>query len=103
MSSVARSFGVVLAAVACVVIVEAASAADATQKCNVAKLKAAGREVRAKMLCYARAKNAAAPVDATCLTNAQTKADATINAADGACGGATSDIDAAIDGCVRAF
>jgi hypothetical protein len=78
-------------------------AAASVQKCAATKLKAAGKEVRAKMLCYARAKNAAAPVDATCLTKAQTKADVTINTADGACGGAASDIDAAVDGCVSAF
>src|SRR5262249_6060840 len=80
-----------------------ASAATVAQRCEAAKLKAAGKELRAKMLCYARAKNAAAPVDATCLTNAQTKADATINPAGGACPGSASDIDAAVDGCVSAF
>jgi hypothetical protein len=71
-----------------------ASAATAEQKCSARKLKVAAKEVRAKMLCYARAKHAAAPVDSTCLTNAQTRADAIINTADGACGGSASDIDA---------
>jgi hypothetical protein len=103
MTSVARNVGVALVAIASVIVVGAASPATATQACEVAKLKAAGKEVRAKMVCYARAKHAAAPVDSTCLTNAQTKADATINTADGACTGAAADIDAAVDSCVSAF
>jgi len=103
MTSVSRNVGVALVAIASVVIVEAARAADAIQKCEVAKLKAAGREVRDKMRCHARAKNVGVPVDAICLTNAQTKADATINTAGGACGGIASDIDAILDSCVSAF
>jgi hypothetical protein len=106
MTSVTRNVGVALVALASVGVVEAARAATVaqlTQKCDIAKLKAAGKEVRAKMLCYARAKNAAAPVEATCLTNHQTKADATINTAGGACGGSASGIDAAVDGCVSVF
>jgi hypothetical protein len=103
MTSVTRNVGVALVAIASVVVVESACAATATQKCEVAKLKAAGTEVRAKMRCYARAKNAGAPVDATCLTHAQTKADAIINTADGACAGIATDFDAAVDSCVSAF
>jgi hypothetical protein len=91
-----------LVAIASVVVAEAASAATA-QKCEVAKLRAAGKEVRAKMVCYAKAKKTATSIDSTCLTNAQAKADATINPADGACGGTATDIDAAVDKCVSAF
>jgi hypothetical protein len=103
MPSVTRSFGVALVAVATVVVVEAATAATAIQKCEVAKLKAASKEVHAEMACYAKAKKTAAPVDSTCLTHAQTNADTTINTADGACAGTASDIDAAIDSCLSAF
>src|SRR5262249_31361551 len=103
MTSVARSLGVALVAIASVIVVGAASPATATQACEVTKLKAGGKEVRAKMLCHARAKNAGAPVDATCLTRAQANADAIINTADGACGGTASDIDAAVDDCITAL
>jgi hypothetical protein len=103
MGPIARSFGNALVVIASVVVAEPASAATTTQRCEVAKLRAAGKEVRAKMACYAKAKAAVAPVDSTCLTRAQTKADATINAADGDCNGTASDIDSAVDGCVSAF
>src|SRR5262245_219293 len=69
-------------------------AATSTKICAATKLQAAGKQVRARMLCYARAKKAAIGVDSICLTNAQTKADATINTADGACAGTATDIDA---------
>src|SRR5262245_38309789 len=78
-------------------------AATSTQTCAATKLKAAGKEVRAKMVCYAKAKTAAIGVDSTCLMNAQTKADATINKAGGACAGTATDIDAAVDGCLSAL
>ena len=103
MTFVARSFGVALVALASVIVADAARAATATQKCQVAKLHAAGKEVRAKMICYAKAKKAATDVDSTCLMNAKTKADGTINRADGACPGTATDIDAAIDNCLSAF
>src|SRR5262245_11753467 len=78
-------------------------AATSAQECAARKLKAAGKEVGAKMVCYAKAKKAATAVDSTCLMNAQTGADATINTADGACPGTASGIDAAVDNCVSAF
>jgi hypothetical protein len=55
------------------------------------------------MLCYSKAKGLGSGVDTTCLTKAQTRADAAINRAGSACDGSASNIDAAVDGCVSTF
>jgi hypothetical protein len=103
MTFLTRTIGVALVALASVVVADAARAATAMQQCAVAKLRAAGKEVGTKMVCYAKAKKAATSVDSTCLQNAQTKADASINRVDGACAGTATEIDAAVDLCVSAF
>ncbi len=78
-------------------------AADSSEKCAASKLKAAGKEVGDKMVCYAKAKKASTGVDSTCLDNAKTKADARINKAGTGCPGTTTEIDFAVDSCVAAF
>ena len=79
------------------------AAATAVQKCAAAKLRAAGREIAAKMGCYANAKKAAAGVDSTCLGKAQGRADMAISKAQGGCRGTAAAIDAAVDTCVAAL
>src|SRR2546430_13338138 len=79
------------------------AAATAVQKCAAAKLRAAGREIAAKMGCYANARKAAAGVDSTCLGKAQGRADMAISKAQGGCRGTAAAIDAAVDTCVAAL
>jgi hypothetical protein len=78
-------------------------AASPTEQCAAKKMKAAGQEVFATMVCFEKAKRAGTTVDSICLGNARTKGDAGINKAGTSCPGTTTEIDAAVDSCVAAF
>jgi streptogramin lyase len=86
-----------------VFVARAHAAATPTQKCTIAKLKAAGKELRAEMVCYEKAKKAAAGVDADCLMDAQSRADTIVAKAGVACPGTTADIGATVGNCLGAF
>lgn len=73
------------------------------QKCAGAKLKAAGKKLAAKMSCHAKAKTLGAPVDASCLTKAETKFSAAIAKAGTACTGEAGKIESNLDDCVTAL
>ena len=72
------------------------------QKCQVAKLKAAGKEIAGKMVCYVKAKATAVPVVGDCLSKAQAKADTAINKAGNACTGLAAGVESDVDTCVVA-
>ena len=74
-----------LAALTFLVLVRLADATTVAQKCTSSKVKAAGKETGAKMVCHAKAKKAVTAVDANCLLRAKTKADATIDKAGVGC------------------
>ena len=94
---------VVLVALFALPVGSADAGSTPAQKCGAAKLNAAGREIAGKMSCYAKAKRVGTGVDSTCLGNAQSNADTTINKADGGCPGTAAAIDTAVDNCVAAF
>lgn len=80
------------------------AAATPVQKCEKAKLKAAGKSTARTMVgCWGKAKAKGLPVSPTCLSNVQAREDAAINEAGGACLGTASAIDTAVDNCVGAL
>jgi hypothetical protein len=68
--------------------------------CEVAKERAAGKKIARKMACWAKAKDAASPVDAACLAKAEAKFSASFARIEGTCPGDEATVEAAVDSCV---
>jgi hypothetical protein len=78
-----------------------ARASDPLTKCQVAKLKAAGKKLAAKLGCYSKAKTKPPfTVDPACLMKAEATFTLAMTRAGNLCRGTTAAVEAAIDACV---
>ena len=80
-----------------------AGAVSPAEKCAVAKQKAVGKELAAKMACVAKAKLQDAPVDASCLVKAEAKFSAAMAKAGGPCLGTPAAFESLADDCFAGF
>jgi hypothetical protein len=74
-------------------------------KCQAAKIKAAGKKTLDKAKCHAKALQKGVAVDPLCLTKAEDKFAKAITKADtlGPCSGTATDLEAAVDQCVDTY
>jgi hypothetical protein len=73
------------------------------RKCAVAKQKAVGKAIAARMSCHARAKLTGTPLSGECVGRADTKLTAAITKAGISCPGTAADVATMVDACIEAL